>query len=69
MLNILMAVGGFILRLVGNALLKLLTEKMVIAIVFWCLGKLAQHTKSTVDDDFVALVKAEYEKTQQGGGE
>ena len=68
MITFLKLVGGFILNLIGSALIKMLTERMVITMMFWCLSKLAKCTKSSVDDEFVATMKAEWDRTQNIGG-
>lgn len=68
MLNLLSLAGGFLLRLIGGALLSLLTEKFIVKVIIRILSWLASKTHTKVDDELVASMREEWERANTPGG-
>ena len=64
MLNLLSLAGGFLLRLIGGALLSLLTEKFIVKVILRILSWLASKTHTKVDDELVASMREEWERAK-----
>ena len=64
MLNLLSLAGGFLLRLIGGALLSLLTEKFIVKVILRILSWLASKTDTKVDDELVASMREEWERAK-----
>lgn len=64
MLNLLSLAGGFLLRLIGGALLSLLTERFIVKTILRVLAWLASKTDTKVDDELVASMREEWERAK-----
>ena len=68
MLNLITLAGGFLLRLIGGALLSLLTEKFIVKVILRTLSWLASKTNTKVDDELVTSMREEWERANTPGG-
>lgn len=51
------AVGPMLLKMLTGMAMKLLSEKLLEELLLWCLKKLAESTKTKVDNELLAMVE------------